>query len=31
MSAAENLAGLPDDEAHQIVELDARKLLCFNG
>ena len=28
---AENLAGVPDDEAHQIVELNARKLLRFNG
>jgi predicted TIM-barrel fold metal-dependent hydrolase len=28
---AENLAEVPDDEAHQIVELNARKLLRFNG
>ena len=28
---AENLATVPDDEAHQIVELNARKILRFNG
>jgi predicted TIM-barrel fold metal-dependent hydrolase len=28
---SENLAGVPDDEAHQIVEFNARKLLRFDG
>jgi predicted TIM-barrel fold metal-dependent hydrolase len=28
---AENLAKVPDDEAHQIVELNARQLLRFDG
>jgi predicted TIM-barrel fold metal-dependent hydrolase len=28
---AENLANVPDEEAHQIVELNARKLMRFDG
>jgi hypothetical protein len=28
---AENLANVPDDEAHQIAELNARSLLRFDG
>jgi hypothetical protein len=28
---AENLAGVPDGEAHQIVEFNARQLLRFDG
>ena len=29
--AAETLADVPDDEVHQIVELNARKLFRFDG
>jgi predicted TIM-barrel fold metal-dependent hydrolase len=30
-AVSENLAGVPDDEVHEIVELNARRLLHFEG